>query len=78
MLSLIIRKIALIGANLSQDVRWQERAHAFRTWQQLSNARDASLSLADSERQQRLCMLSEIAWQRYVRLFELNMASAAS
>jgi hypothetical protein len=77
MLMEIMRKIALIGAGSPQSVYWQQRTEAFRTWQRLANERNAALLAPDVERQRRLCMLSDIAWQHYMRLFDLAIAPMA-
>jgi len=73
----VIREIFLkttrIEAVSAETINWQKRSEAFKTWRQLTEARNAAFLLSDMNRYRRLCLLSEAAWDRYSR--RLNHAA---
>ncbi len=50
----------------TETINWKQ-SEAFKTWQQVTEARNDALLLSDMNRYRRLCMLSEAAWDRYSR-----------
>lgn len=69
----MLAKITRIEDISAETIIWQKRSEAFKTWRQVTEARDAALLLSDMKRYRRLCMLSEVAWDRYSR--RLNHAA---
>jgi hypothetical protein len=51
----------------NQGTHWHYLREAFATWRRVSVAKDTARMSADHEKAVRLCVLSEIAWRRYVR-----------
>ncbi|HEY3024863.1 MAG TPA: hypothetical protein VGJ55_01795 [Pyrinomonadaceae bacterium] len=73
MIQELFLKVTRIEGVSAGTVNWQQRSEAFETWRRMSEARNAALLLPDMDRYRRLCLLSEVAWDRYTR--RLNYAA---
>ncbi len=72
MIQEILFKTTRSEAVSAEAINWKQ-SEAFKTWQQVTEARNDALLLSDMNRYRRLCLLSEVAWDRYSR--RLNHAA---
>lgn len=73
MIQEVLLKTMRIEAISVETINCQKRSEAFKTWRQVTEARNDALLLSDMNRYRRLCLLSEVAWDRYNR--RLNHAA---
>ncbi|MCM3902855.1 MAG: hypothetical protein ND866_14210 [Pyrinomonadaceae bacterium] len=52
---------------LNKAAHWLYLREAFATWRSVALARDTARIAADHDKVLRLCLLSTVAWRRYVR-----------
>jgi hypothetical protein len=66
MINELMKRLRL-GREPNQATDWYYLREAFATWRRVAVAKDTARMSADHEKLLRLCLLSEIAWRRYVR-----------